>query len=91
MGRSCDISDVIASATPESPWFDRRLAIMETGYSTNSFLRDELEQSHYFESIQEFIARLNMNQPESVRFVGYMNSAMGIARHGSIRKRISES
>jgi hypothetical protein len=58
-----EISDVIASATPESPWFDRRLAIMETGYSTNSFLRDELEQSHYFKSFQEFIARLNINQP----------------------------
>jgi hypothetical protein len=57
-----ELVDLIASSTNESPWFDRRLAIMETGYCTNSFLRDELEQSRYFKMLQEIIAKLNSRQ-----------------------------
>jgi hypothetical protein len=45
------LADVIASAPPESPWFRRHLAIMETGFSTNTMMRDQSCQSEYFENL----------------------------------------
>jgi hypothetical protein len=45
------IADDIASAQRGSPWFGRRLAIMETGFSTNAIMRDEKRQSEYFQSV----------------------------------------
>jgi len=65
-----DIADAITSATPGSLWFGRRLAIMETGYSTNLFVRDEREQSRYFKGVQEFISRLNSRQPRKHTLCG---------------------
>lgn len=65
-----EISDAIASATPGSLWFGRRLAIMETGYSTNVFFRDDREQSHYFKGVQEIIARLNSRPPRRLSLCG---------------------
>ena len=52
------LADAISSAKPGSPWFKRRLAIMETGFSTNSWLRDEPQQTAYFESIAKVTAHL---------------------------------
>jgi len=43
-----DIAATIKAATPGSLWFNRRLAVMETGFATNSWLRSEREQAAYF-------------------------------------------
>jgi hypothetical protein len=45
------IADIIASAPVGSPWFNRRLAIIETGFSTNAIMRDQERQSEYFQNL----------------------------------------
>jgi hypothetical protein len=42
---------LIAAAAPDSPWFNRRLTIMETGFSTNRAFRGESQQLAYFDQI----------------------------------------
>lgn len=53
-----EIADRVASAPRGSPWFGRRVAIMETGFSTNAPMRDEEQQSKYFENVASVVARL---------------------------------
>jgi hypothetical protein len=53
-----EIADIIAAAPRDSPWFDRRLAIMETGFSTNAIMRDQKRQSEYFENVMNIAKNL---------------------------------
>ena len=52
------LADKILSAQPGSPWFGRRLAILETGFSTNAFLRNEEKQSLYYEHLASLLNQL---------------------------------
>lgn len=52
------ICDVVTSATPSSPWFGCRIAIMETGFSTNSAFRGQRQQAKYIRSLHEILSRL---------------------------------
>jgi hypothetical protein len=45
------LSDIIASAGMDSPWFNRHLMVMETGFSTNALMRNEDRQSEYFDHL----------------------------------------
>ncbi len=65
-----EISEMIASAAPGTPWCGRRLAIMETGYSTNAFRRDDREQALYFSGVQDVIKRLNSKSPQNPTLCG---------------------
>jgi hypothetical protein len=42
---------LIASAEHGTVWFGRRLAVMETGFSTNAITRGQKEQKEYFEKL----------------------------------------
>jgi hypothetical protein len=53
-----EIAEMMASAQPDSVWFNRRLAILETGYSTNAPLRTQTTQSRYFENLSSMIQSL---------------------------------
>ena len=57
-GEVIALADEIALAGPGSPWSNRRLAIMETGYSTNTRCRGQREQSEYFKHLQAYAAQL---------------------------------
>jgi hypothetical protein len=59
------IADAIAAATPSSPWFGRRLAIMETGFSTNTLFRGQQQQARYFASLRNVVLRLKQALPQS--------------------------
>lgn len=50
-GEVFKLADTIASATTDSPWFNRHLMIMETGYSTNALMRNQESQAKYFENL----------------------------------------
>jgi hypothetical protein len=76
------ISNMIAAAEPGSSWFGRRLAIMETGYSTNTFLRDDGEQSRYFRNIQEFIAQLDSRRTRKLTLCGIYELCDGDSKAG---------
>jgi hypothetical protein len=52
------IADTIASALRDSPWFDRRLAIMETGFSTNTITRNQKRQAEYFQNVMNIAKNL---------------------------------
>lgn len=52
------VADRIAASSPASIWFNRRLAIMETGYCTNFQRRNEYKQSQYFSSLRSISSYL---------------------------------
>jgi len=53
-----ELAETIATARCDSPWSDRRLAIMETGFSTNAVLRDQKQQSEYFQNVLKIAKNL---------------------------------
>jgi len=53
-----EIYDLINSSSPSSIWFDRKLAILETGFSTNAWLRGESAQEAYFSELEHVARRL---------------------------------
>jgi hypothetical protein len=56
----CKLAKLIHSAPQGSPWFKRRLGIMETGFSTNTLGRGELEQARYFAGLRDVAASLRI-------------------------------
>jgi len=60
-----ETAHLVASASPDSVWFNRRLAVMETGYSTNAPLRDETRQAQYFTGIARFLGDLKAIHPDA--------------------------
>jgi hypothetical protein len=75
-----DIADEIASATPASIWFNRHLAIMETGYSTNTPLRSDNEQIGYFRGVQQVVARINSKPSRTLPLFGIYELCDGNSR-----------
>lgn len=63
--------DVITSATPSSPWFGRRIAIMETGFSTNSVFRGQKRQAKYIGSLHDIVSRLTQLSSDSPVLFGF--------------------
>ena len=63
------IGAAIKGASPDSIWFNRRIAIMETGFATNTWLRGEREQSRYFEGLAKVANDLREAAGE-VEFIG---------------------
>ena len=59
------IHDVVTSATPSSPWFGCRIAIMETGFSTNGAFRGQKRQAKYIESLHDVVSRLTQPSNDS--------------------------
>jgi hypothetical protein len=51
------IYDLIQSAAPDSIWFGRSLGILETGFSTNAWLRGENAQAEYFADLKQVVKR----------------------------------
>ena len=52
------IAECIKSAMPGSVWFKRRLAVMETGFATNTWLRGEERQAQYFADLANVVTSL---------------------------------
>jgi hypothetical protein len=56
---------------PETPWYGRKLAIAETGYSTNvPILRGPREQEHFFRDLDQNLQHLGTLR-EALLFVGF--------------------
>jgi hypothetical protein len=53
-----EVGECINSAQPGSVWFKRRLAVMETGFTTNSWFRGTGTQSSYFVGLTNVAAEL---------------------------------
>ena len=56
----CKLAKLIHSAPQGSPWFKRRLGIIETGFSTNTLGRGQLEQARYFAGLRNVAASLRV-------------------------------
>ena len=65
-----ELADAIASATPGSPWYDRHLVIMETGFSTNGPFRDQRRQSEYFERLANVVGHLKRRSAKNTLLLG---------------------
>jgi len=65
------IHDAIASAMPSSPWFGRRLAIMETGFSTNGPFRGQKQQAKYFAGLHSVVSRLRQGSDANSVLFGF--------------------
>ena len=52
-----EIYDLIQSAASDSIWFGRILGILETGFSTNAWLREEKAQAEYFADLKQVVKR----------------------------------
>lgn len=65
-----ELGDVIASATPTSPWSNRHLMIMETGFATNTPFRDQTHQSKYFEHVLGVAAQLRRRSAKDTPLIG---------------------
>ncbi len=75
-----ELADKIESAKPGSAWFKRQLAIMETGYSSNSILRDFSKQALYFRGLNEMIGRLRLKSPKRLALLGIYELCDGDSR-----------
>jgi hypothetical protein len=64
------LADAIVSASPGSPWFKRRLAILETGFSTNAPHRAYRQQSEYLERVGSVARQLKGKLGESSILLG---------------------
>lgn len=53
-----ELAELIANAPTGSIWSNRRLAVLETGFSTNAILRDERRQADYFRQLHELTTKL---------------------------------
>lgn len=68
--RIVGLARAIASAPLSSPWHGRRLAIMETGFSTNFIGRGEVRQAEYFEGVVKVAQRLKETNRGEDPFLG---------------------
>jgi hypothetical protein len=65
------IHDAIASAAPSSPWFGRRVAVMETGFSTNSRFRGQEQQEKYVASLRNVVSQLRQRSDRNAVLFGF--------------------
>lgn len=56
----------IASAHPTSIWYNRQLAVMETGFSTNTISRNEASQAIFFKNLNDNIQTLMQLSPSKI-------------------------
>ncbi|MBV9157828.1 MAG: hypothetical protein JO097_16305 [Acidobacteriaceae bacterium] len=64
------LAHMISSATPGSDWYQRKLMIMETGFSTNCFGRDQTRQKQYFENVIRVARRLKQISTSNAPLLG---------------------
>lgn len=65
-----ELAETIASASSGSAWFRRRLAIIETGFCTNTPLRDQRRQAEYFERVAIVLEELKHRLAPGVPLFG---------------------
>jgi hypothetical protein len=59
-----DVAKLIASANADSVWFKRRLSILETGFSTNAPLRNEVAQAKFFSQLTSAVQDVKKALPD---------------------------